>query len=160
MSDNNNDSNKECQSNNNNNNTEEPVNPDNQLIIDEIYRALNQDNILMEMSDEESDKLRATLKVSVRTAWLLLRQVFNKNYYPLMSELQERILMTYFVIHTVLNVVYPYTKEGSKLHKLINNYRKSMIDFCVESCLLYVLDERSEVFNMIAYLSELFYQLY
>ena len=114
----------------------------------------------MEMSDEQSDKLRATLKVSVRTAWLLLRQVFNKNYYPLMSELQERILMTYFVIHTVLNVVYPYTKEGSKLHKLINNYRKSMIDFCVESCLLYVLDERSEVFNMIAYLSELFYQLY
>ena len=77
-----------------------------------------------------------------------------------MSDDQERILMKKFLIYTVLNVLYPYTKDSKTLKHIIKIYKRKIEDFCVETCLLYILDENSETYNMLNYLSETFYNIY
>lgn len=128
--------------------------------ITTLNQIISDSGLLDELNEESKNKLLATVKVCSKTALLLLQQVFNKQYYPLMSGDMEAELMTMFIIYTVLNVVYPYTKDGPAIHKLINKYWEMIRDYCVENCLLYVIRDDTEVVIILKYLSETFYNIY
>lgn len=147
-----------------NNNIES--NNDNQVksVLEQAISHLNiiveDSGLLKELSEEKKAQLLATIKVCSKTAYLLLKQVFNKSYYPLMTDGQEAFLMNRFIIYCVLNVIYPYSKDAKTIHHIIKIFRREIDDFCVESCLLYILDEHSYLYSMLEYLSETFYQFY
>lgn len=131
-----------------------------QKAIDEINTVIEESGLFKDLSEEKRNRLKATIKSCVRVGYLLLQQVFNKGYYPLMNDSQEEILLIKFLLYTVLNVAYPYTKDAVTLKHIIKMYKREMEDFCVDTCLLYILDESTDLYNMLGYLSETFYNIY
>ena len=131
----------------------------NEMIIDDAITTIH--NIISTLDiTGDNDKLRATIKVLCKSCLLLLQPVFNRSYYPLMDEDDERVLLGYFIVYCVLNCLYPYTKDGASVHKFINQYHDRISEYCVERCLLYVLHETTDLSNMLLYLTELCYNIF
>ena len=131
-----------------------------QSTIDEINSIIKTSGLFDDLDEAKRDRVKATVNVAVRIGHLLLSQVFNQKYYPLMDNGQEAELSIKYLLYTVLNVLYPYTKDSANLRQIINSYWKAIQDYCVENYLLYVLDDKTDVSNMIAYLADTFYNLY
>lgn len=131
-----------------------------EVAIDEINNITAGIVVVDDLSDEKQQQLKATLKSCTKVGYMLLQKVFNRGYYPLMDEVTEELLMKKFLIYTVLNVLYPYTKDTMTLTHIIKDCWRYIEDICVDYSLLYILDSHTDLYNMLEYLSETFYNIY
>lgn len=142
--------------NNNNNNDVKSV----KNAIEELNNIVEESGILKDLDEERKEKLLATIKVCCNKGYLLLSSVLNKRYYPLMTEDNGEYLMEEYLICTVLNVIFPYTKDAASIHHMIKVHERKISDYCVDACLLNILDDDSIVQISVNYLSETFYNIY
>lgn len=131
-----------------------------EVAIDEINEITNGIIVVSDLSDEKQQQLKATIESCTKAGYMLLQKVFNRGYYPLMDEVTEELLMKKFLIYTVLNVLYPYTKDAMTLTHIIKDCWRYIEDLCVDYSLLYVIDTNTDVYNLLGYLSETFYNIY
>lgn len=112
-----------------------------------------------ELGIDITKEVRITVGVCCNTATELISKVFNKQYYPTLTDEQYAELMPLFLAYTVSNVLYPYILDKFTLRRYIAKTYKKIEELCVDYCLLMLLDKDNLVQNMLNYLSELFYQL-
>ena len=115
--------------------------------------------MLDEHQVEKVEKLTATLNICYKTSFLLLEKVFNRTYYPLMSEEQYEHVLELVLERILLSCVYPYTKDSSWVRAAQKKLYRDLEDYCVEECLLYLLKDDNDFINMTNYLLETFYNI-
>lgn len=123
-------------------------------------------NIIDEMSftdipGRDKYKLQNTIDYCVKIAYELIIQVFNSKYYPLMDEKQFEYLLSHYIAYVCCNLLYPYCKDNGYIHKLQNKLLKTIEEYAVEECLVYITTDNSSPFQqMINYLLETFFNLF
>ena len=91
-----------------------------------------------------------------KTARLLLDNVLNKSYYPLMTDDQIEFIKSRNIAWVVLNVFNPYFKDNTFIRSTQRQLLKEIENFECEFCLLYLRDENSTYYNMLIYLYQTF----
>ena len=105
---------------------------------------------------KDKEALMITIKACVKVGYLMLEEVLNSKYYPLISDNQREFIIINNLTSTVINVLYPYCLNSEFIYKTIKAYEKELNIYLAEECLLYLNDKNNLYNNVLNYLSDTF----
>ena len=129
-------------------------------ILSELTELINQqinDNNNNKRFNKEKTLLE--VKYCINVASLMLDQVLNKSYYPLMNDEQISFVKHNNILSVVVNVLFPYFYNSTFITGLQKKLNKELENYCVEQCLLYLRDYDSVYQNVVRYLNYTFINL-
>ena len=124
------------------------------VLMIEQQQALNNTN-----SRFDKEQLLNTINYCLTIARLMLEQVLNKSYYPLVSDEDLELIIALNVKEVVLNVLFPYFKESTFIRSEQRRLQKEVEELEVEHCLLYLRDENNLYNNILRYLHYTFFNI-
>lgn len=126
-----------------------------------ILQDIVKDMSFTDIAGRDINKLQDTIDYCVKIAYELIIQVFNKKYYPLMNDNQFQYLLSHYIAYVCCNLLYPYCKDKTYIHKLQNKLLKIIEEYAVQECLIYITTDTSSPFQqMINYLLETFFNMF
>ena len=103
-----------------------------------------------------NDNITNTIKYCVIICNLMLNEVLNKSYYPMLSDDNIEHIKQLNINAAVANVLYPYFTEDEFITKFIKSNIKEAREYEVANCLLYLEDDTSIYQNVLKYLYNTF----
>ena len=119
--------------------------------------------ILKEANVEMTDEVKATISVCSNTARALLEEVLNIKYFPIADPDSIAYVLSSYVEYVTINSLYfycPNMEARSALRSRQIDILRKIETYCVEDCILYILDEDNLVQNMVRYLLDMFYEIH
>lgn len=126
------------------------------LIIPLIEEQETNNNYNKRYIDYGKQQIIKDVEYCLNIARLLLAEVLNKHYYPLLTDENINYIIDNLANSTVINVLFPYYPDSTFINKFIHNQQKKLDNYYAENYLLYLHDKSTIFNNMINYLNHLF----
>lgn len=129
------------------------------------YINISVDDIINEQPEANrsdrynDDKIKTDYIYCANIAKLLLDQVLNKSYYPLLTDEDIKYIINLNIMSVCLNLLYPYFLDASFIRKYQKMLNKTVEEYEAEHMILYLRDSNSLYNHMFNYLNETFYNL-